>query len=531
MIKYRGGECSPGDLSCARSLEDYLKLMVDVSKEIYRVLRPGGYAAILIGDTRMHKHYVPISHRVLDVFLDAGFILKEEVIKVQHRMKTTRDVWGKLRNKDFLLIYYEKLFSYSENQNQERPAQSKIQRQVEVGQSRFKKVATTDTQGPYLRLRIMTPYQTPETYVTDFFDNVKDELKRKGVIKSGEDVYKQMKIRGIQLVADYGIENIVIEAEAPCNRRRGKDQLEEYMNKFNYNIGILVDIPTERYYREYPKPCRDNVGFEIYARLGSSIQQVYVGEFKLTSGKEQEIIELAHNELVTIIGLLSKLSLTTEVAKVRPTPEHILGKTSGIVEKHSKTIRELLKDGDRVKTYYRLWVRTMELIYGKNVLDSINDLEDLFTRLTIYVTVLKSLGATILEAALGGGRYTIPIRLYLEGHKAAVELFWYRKALSRFNVNYLFERDEHDWVFDPQVAHKLDQFFKDIGEFLLSIDWSHGVELDLLKRVYQNIVPRDVRRQLGEYYTPDWIVQLILWRALHILTRGSPPTTPLKDQK
>ncbi|MGC9113366.1 DNA methyltransferase [Acidilobus sp.] len=112
IIEYKGSECNPGDLSCARSLEDYLKLMVGVSREIYSVLKPGGYAAILIGDTRIHKHYVPISHRVLDVFLDAGFILKEEVIKVQHRMKTTREVWQKLKDKGFLLIYHEKLFIF-----------------------------------------------------------------------------------------------------------------------------------------------------------------------------------------------------------------------------------------------------------------------------------------------------------------------------------------------------------------------------------------------------------------------------------
>ena len=34
--------------------------------------------------------------------------MKEEVVKIQHKMKTTREVWSKLRNRDFLLIYHEK---------------------------------------------------------------------------------------------------------------------------------------------------------------------------------------------------------------------------------------------------------------------------------------------------------------------------------------------------------------------------------------------------------------------------------------
>lgn len=111
IIRY-GENFVPGDLSRARNLEEYLKWMREIAEECYRVLKPGKYCAILIGDTRAHKHYVPISHYVLEVFLDAGFILKEEVVKIQHKMKTTREVWSKIKNRDFLLIYHEKLFVF-----------------------------------------------------------------------------------------------------------------------------------------------------------------------------------------------------------------------------------------------------------------------------------------------------------------------------------------------------------------------------------------------------------------------------------
>jgi len=112
IIKYGGGEREPGDLSKTKDLEEYLEWMRMVAGECYRVLKPGKICAILVGDTRIHKHYVPISHYVLQVFLDAGFILKEEVVKIQHKMKTTREVWNKLRDRDFLLIYHEKLYIY-----------------------------------------------------------------------------------------------------------------------------------------------------------------------------------------------------------------------------------------------------------------------------------------------------------------------------------------------------------------------------------------------------------------------------------
>jgi DNA modification methylase len=109
IIEY-GEQRVEGDLSRTSSLEEYLALFRQVAREIYRVLKPGGVLGILIGDTRIKRHYVPITHYALMTLLDVGFVLKEEVVKVQHKMKTTREVWSKLKDRDFLLIYHEKLF-------------------------------------------------------------------------------------------------------------------------------------------------------------------------------------------------------------------------------------------------------------------------------------------------------------------------------------------------------------------------------------------------------------------------------------
>ncbi|MGB9828034.1 MAG: DNA methyltransferase [Thermosphaera sp.] len=109
IVRY-GVEKSEGDLSAVRGLEEFLALFKEVAREIYRVLKPGKTLAILVGDTRVRKHYVPLTHYVLLTLLDTGFVLMEEVVKIQHKMKTTREVWSRLRNRDFLLIYHEKLF-------------------------------------------------------------------------------------------------------------------------------------------------------------------------------------------------------------------------------------------------------------------------------------------------------------------------------------------------------------------------------------------------------------------------------------
>ena len=48
----------------------------------------------LVGDTRQHRPYVPIGARVFQQFLDVGLILREDIVKVQHKMKSTRERWS-----------------------------------------------------------------------------------------------------------------------------------------------------------------------------------------------------------------------------------------------------------------------------------------------------------------------------------------------------------------------------------------------------------------------------------------------------
>jgi hypothetical protein len=74
-------------------------------------LKPGSCCTILIGDTRKHLHYVPISARLLEVFLNTGFILKEDIIKLQWKTKTTRERWrGKTYS--FYKIAHEHLYIF-----------------------------------------------------------------------------------------------------------------------------------------------------------------------------------------------------------------------------------------------------------------------------------------------------------------------------------------------------------------------------------------------------------------------------------
>ncbi|MBC8525668.1 MAG: class I SAM-dependent methyltransferase [Candidatus Cloacimonetes bacterium] len=77
-----------GDLSFF-DIDDFLKEMTKVAQKSFRVLKPGRQCAILIGDTRRKKHVIPLGFKLINVYLDAGFKLRELVIKRQHNCKTT----------------------------------------------------------------------------------------------------------------------------------------------------------------------------------------------------------------------------------------------------------------------------------------------------------------------------------------------------------------------------------------------------------------------------------------------------------
>ncbi|MDO8580139.1 MAG: DNA methyltransferase, partial [Candidatus Omnitrophota bacterium] len=109
IIRYGEKEIE-GDLSAISNLNKFCDQIEKVAQECFRVLRPGKYCAILIGDTRRRRHFVPLAFNVMQRFLKAGFILKEDVIKLQHNCTTTR-YWG-AQQKDFLLIMHEHLFVF-----------------------------------------------------------------------------------------------------------------------------------------------------------------------------------------------------------------------------------------------------------------------------------------------------------------------------------------------------------------------------------------------------------------------------------
>ena len=100
-----------GDLSLLK-VADFLEQMKKVAEECYRVVKNGKFCAILMGDTRKKGCVIPMSFDVMKIFQDAGFTLKELIIKEQHNCKAT-GYWKTNSVKyNFLLLAHEYLFVF-----------------------------------------------------------------------------------------------------------------------------------------------------------------------------------------------------------------------------------------------------------------------------------------------------------------------------------------------------------------------------------------------------------------------------------
>jgi type I restriction-modification system DNA methylase subunit len=85
-----------------------------------------------------------------------------------------------------------------------------------------------------------------------------------------------------------------------------------------------------------------------------------------------------------------------------------------------------------------------------------------------------------------------------------------KKGITNF-----LEGDFFRWYLDafesPELRDAIREIARGLSEFEPATSTLEPVSTrDLLKKLYQYLVPQEVRHGLGEYYTPDWLAELLL---------------------
>lgn len=146
----------------------------------------------------------------------------------------------------------------------------------------------------------------------------------------------------------------------------------------------------------------------------------------------------------------------------------------------------------------------------------------LFSIHTYYAFLMKLLGAEIAYL-YGAGKFLKSYVAELEdAHMRGLDSL--KSALEELesggvfrnllNITNFVEGDYFSWYLDEldkSVVDALCEIAKKLSDYepatpVLEPKYTR----DMLKRLYQNLVPKKIRHDLGEYYTPDWLAELVL---------------------
>jgi type I restriction-modification system DNA methylase subunit len=136
---------------------------------------------------------------------------------------------------------------------------------------------------------------------------------------------------------------------------------------------------------------------------------------------------------------------------------------------------------------------------------------------TYYATFIKLLAIQIASYYAFPGTGTA---LQKVANYTSQELLNYLNKMERggvfrdFGINNFLEGDFFGWyldIWDDSMDKAVRRIISELANYsLITLDVDPEETRDLLKKLYQNLMPRTLRHNLGEYYTPDWLAERLL---------------------
>ena len=329
--------------------------------------------------------------------------------------------------------------------------------------------------------------------------------------------YEYSLVSGARMDALYG--HVIIEYKAPgilstsSGFAKAKEQIINYImteagvkERLKYFFGIILS---------------DKVAFIKYDT--KTDEWAVRGPYEVNREVALKIVE-------ALRGLRRKRLSAEELLKD-------FGPKSDIALKAINTFYNKLVNSKNQKTQllFEDWTRIFSQITGYREddlrgLDEYYDAKEkdytkfLFSIHTYYALLMKLIAAE-LAYLYGAGRY-------LKSYVAELE-DKYMKGINEFK-NSLKDLEEggvfsrllkiKNFIEGGYFSWYLEEFDKDIMDVIAEMarklsDYEPATPVlepeqtkDMLKIIYQELVPKPIRHNLGEYYTPDWLAQLLLDR-------------------
>jgi type I restriction-modification system DNA methylase subunit len=292
------------------------------------------------------------------------------------------------------------------------------------------------------------------------------------------------RILGVRGRIDLLYSDIVFEVKVDLNREldTAKGELKKYFqalleaNPKTKLVGIVTDL----------------INFKAFIPV---VENGVVKDVKEVSSISIEKVSPAEAILWLDSYIFSK-------PRIRPTATDLRFRfgpgspTCAIAVETLRTLWSSVKSEEDIKLKFDLWRKNTEIVYG------IAPSEDAFIEQTYLVTLVK----LVTYYWLSGDDKVSKDRLLstLKG-----------EYFAKYGIHNLIEEDFFSWILHRKTVDEALELFTGIAKELLKYDLTQ-IDKDFFKEIYENIVERGQRHRIGEYYTPEWLTELILREVLNI---------------
>ena len=202
---------------------------------------------------------------------------------------------------------------------------------------------------------------------------------------------------------------------------------------------------------------------------------------------------------ITLFEWLRDNALTAEenIPPTRQTiPQHF-GPQSPSYERDIAVLKALYlrnKRANTIRVKTRLWRNLLMAALGE-VAGTDAKMDDLFVRHTYLTAVI----GMVVQA-----RFGVDVRERAENDPA--DLLYGREFRSKTGLQGVVESDFFAW---PTEVDGGWPFIATLARRVARFDWGKAPN-DVASILYETVIPPDERRQLGEYYTPDWLARTMV---------------------
>ena len=217
--------------------------------------------------------------------------------------------------------------------------------------------------------------------------------------------------------------------------------------------------------------------------------------------------------------------------------------TLGLLRELASTLRNR-SDGNRTDLLFNQWILTAGISYGINdpstawptrqqaeqvlprsilqTLTGCTFAETVYCLHTYIAIAAKMVAAEVLAIQKQQPDWRPTQWRFLDDRSLAVRLGDLESGLlsEQLGAPGLLQSNLFDWYAHDSLTHEsLLSALRKVLEELAHLAWAQvanagGMKIDLLRDLYQEVVPPKLRKALGEFFTPRWLAEYTLMRAL-----------------